>query len=106
VGRLALLFCSAVIATGAVGCSGDSGGQQSPSSGLADLEIKVADVMGMDASSVHCFETGHVFLGEPLASCSFDDGTPGGCYNARTGDDLTVPARSEHDETEFPECWQ
>jgi hypothetical protein len=53
---------------------------------------------------VYCTETGNYFAGEPLANCTFGDGTPGGCYSARTGGDLTVPGRSER--PKLPECWQ
>src|SRR4051794_33200089 len=102
---LAALLSAAFVMSGC-GTNGDASGGASGSSGPSSLERNVANEEGMDASQVHCYETDHYFSGTRLASCSFDDGTPGGCYDASTGGDLTVPARSEHDANEFPECWQ
>jgi hypothetical protein len=102
---LVAVLLSVAFAASGCGSSGDSSGG-SGNGGPSSLEKKVASEEGMDATQVHCYETGHYFSGDPLAGCSFDDGTPGGCYSARTGGDLTVPARSEHDASEFPECWQ
>jgi hypothetical protein len=92
----------AVLALALSGCAGSGGhsvGQPT------QLEIKVANLTGTDPARVRCHKTGHSFNGEPLASCTFDDGT-GGCYDANTGKDLTVPARARYNGSQLPECWQ
>jgi hypothetical protein len=98
---------SAVVALGLAGCSGETTSDESSGSGPSDLEQKVyqvmSDVLETDASGVHCYETGNDLGGLPLARCEFDDGTTPGCYNAETGEDLTVPGRSP--EPKIPECW-
>ena len=99
--RRQILLLALVAALAGCGGSG-SGGSDQPSA----LEQKVAqDAGAIDPTRVHCRATKHSFEGEPLASCSFDDGT-GGCYDANTGQDLTVEVRARFNAAQRPECWQ